>query len=244
MKLGLIISLCLFVLVCFTGCATLASSLGFGDKLKIRVINIDTDKTIEGISLEITQKIDGKIAKKVSNKDGIATFPEIKEANFTLSAIAEGRYYPFDSSYVNYDRKNELLVSLDSLRTIVMGRVYDSLSYYNLDKCYIRTDPATIEVESDSIGNSINFVIKSDLFESKHYDFIANREGYQQVSKNTAITIVKNQRNRIPPILMKPESETRDSTTGTILGPILIQTGQVWDGGGEALDSAKTDGQK
>ncbi len=244
MKLGLIVSLCFFVLVCFTGCATLASSLGFGDKLTIRVINIDTDKTIEGISLEITQKIDGKIVKKVSNEDGIATFPEIKEANFTLSAIAEGRYYPFDSSYVNYDRKNELIVSLDSLRTIIMGKVCDSLSYYNLDKCYIRTDPATIEVESDSIGNSINFVIKSDLFESKHYNFIANREGYRQVSKNTAITIVKNQRNRIPPILMKRESEIRDTTNAIIFRPFSPGTGKVWGMSGEALDSTKTDGQK
>jgi hypothetical protein len=241
MKTRIIISLGSLLLLSLTRCASLTTILGLGDKLTVRVINIDTDQVIEGINIEITQSSGGEPIKKVSNEDGLTFFPEIKEADFTIRAHREGSYFPFDSSYIKFEKNADLLISLDTLRTIVRGKVCDSLSFNNLMECFISTDSETIEVESDSIGNSLNFVFKSDLFDSKPYNFIANRDGYVQVSKNTAIMIHKNQRNQIPPILMKREYVERETTIIITLPPIFDPLGKVYDGEGGGLDSNQTD---
>lgn len=169
--------------------------------LSVNVIDSDTKEPIEGIIVE-AQGPEQRIADETMTGDGgFAEFPNIKSSPIALSVESPKLYFPFDSTYENISLKENIIISLEKLQTIVTGRVEQDTIYRSIPNCEISTLPETETVYSNEDGS---FTIKSTKFKDTSYDIIVNHKDYFE-NRKSSLRFNLNNKTNIGVILLRPK---------------------------------------
>lgn len=196
--------------------------------LTVETRDIDTDKPISGLEVKVKDYQNHLDISEKTGSDGRVIFSDIKKSG-KYSIVIEGSqdYFKIDTTIFDYNPKQPLALSLQSIMTIIEGTVADT-SEILLENCEIKLDPDRIgsSVYTDTMGH---FVIKSKSITTDNYNFQVTKEGYK-AGGSPAIGIDQNRFNQVPPFYLAPmEIAPPDTYIVTPLPrPIYNHDGEVY----------------
>ena len=173
--------------------------------LTVRTVDSQTQESIEGVRIKAKGDEQRIPDEELTDVAGLAKFPDIKSTPIEISASLEDEYFPLDTKYEDVSLKNAVVLKLEKLQTIVIGKVEEDTTWKPIDSCMIKTEPHTETVYSDDQGR---FVIRSTKFKDSPYDIIATHEEYF-TGKRSAQRFTINDKNNVGVIILTPKPKKK-----------------------------------
>jgi len=180
---------------------------GCGSQLTVNVMNRDTLEPIRNVRVVVAKGEDQLIPDEEStNNDGLANFPSIKKGSFSVEIAKSKDFFGYDSVFYDFSFKDNLVVKLDPIQTILTGRVIytdaKKAETHGIPNALIKTSPEIVEAKTDSFGY---FALKSNLFSSNQkYQIQAFHKDFLFEKSNTSISVNINDRLDLAPIRGTP----------------------------------------
>ncbi len=193
--------------------------------LNVQIVDSETKESIEGVRIKAKGDEQRIPDERLTDGAGLAKFPDIKSTPIEISASLAGEYFSIDTIYEDVSLKNAVLLKLERLQTIVIGKVEEDSTWKPIGNCLITTNPLTETVYSNDDGR---FVIRSTKFKDTPYNIEATHEDYLPNPKSAQRFTINDKNNvGVIPLRLKPEEEVPD--TAKIDIPIGRGPGEVWD---------------
>ena len=195
------------VMLYFTGC---------GAYLSVTVVDSQSGVPLDNVTVEATPE-GMPTAQQMPTVSGIAEFKTIKKAPVKIVIPKSESHF---AKTIDIERGIDLKtveIKLDSLQTILYGKVLDTLGRGIAD-CLIRTEPTTDTLRTDSDGL---YTLKSKQFVEMYYDVIAMHDEYR-MNRKSNIFIRPDNEHWIQPIRLEAIQGFKADSLGPSTGDFDI----------------------